>query len=258
MKIRKQSGCVVYRPSRGRSVEVLLVTSTNKGKWGFPKGGVEHNLTKKESAAKEVYEEAGVIGKITARLGEFTYNKEGRQQHVIMYAMRYKRKSPDWQEEGMRKRKWFTLNEARKVLSRRLRNFIDALENHLMDSEFMSTSSVNFRVDNSVGANTNNREFENVVRHLEEMPLLKDLAELQPVDIKVDGKSIRINSEDLNVRIIVSKANVHAKMLVIQYGYEGVSHTERVGLTKVNAVLNRVINQYFAHQNGTEGIGIGF
>ncbi len=270
MKVRKQSGCVVFR-EKGGKIQVLLITSSNKGIWTFPKGGVEHDLSKKASAAKEVLEEAGVLGKIIGRLGEFNYKKRGRQQRVVMYAMRYTKKAKEWDEEGERIRKWVDIDKARKILKAELRPFMDRLQQMLDDDDIIQQGKIqalsktytvagneNFKVDDSVGANTNNREFENVVRHLEEMQLLKELALIQPVLISVADKAVKIASLDLNIRIIVSKANVHAKMLVVQYAYEGVSHTERVGLTKVNAVLNRVINQYFAHQRGTEGIGLGF
>ena len=44
-------------------IEFLLV-QTRKGRWTFPKGGVESGLTHAESAALEAFEEAGVHGRI--------------------------------------------------------------------------------------------------------------------------------------------------------------------------------------------------
>lgn len=44
-------------------VEFLLVR-TRKGRWTFPKGGVDAGLTHAQSAALEAYEEAGVHGRI--------------------------------------------------------------------------------------------------------------------------------------------------------------------------------------------------
>jgi 8-oxo-dGTP pyrophosphatase MutT (NUDIX family) len=44
-------------------VEFLLVR-TRKGRWTFPKGGVDEGLTHAQSAALEAYEEAGVHGRI--------------------------------------------------------------------------------------------------------------------------------------------------------------------------------------------------
>jgi 8-oxo-dGTP pyrophosphatase MutT (NUDIX family) len=59
---RKQVAAVCYRVQDGE-VEFLLVR-TRKGRWIFPKGGVEAGLTHAESAALEALEEAGAHGRI--------------------------------------------------------------------------------------------------------------------------------------------------------------------------------------------------
>jgi 8-oxo-dGTP pyrophosphatase MutT (NUDIX family) len=59
---RKQVAAVCYRLQEGE-IEFLLVR-TRKGRWIFPKGGVEAGLTHAESAALEALEEAGAHGRI--------------------------------------------------------------------------------------------------------------------------------------------------------------------------------------------------
>jgi 8-oxo-dGTP pyrophosphatase MutT (NUDIX family) len=59
---RKQVAAVCYRLQDGE-LEFLLVR-TRKGRWIFPKGGVEPGLTFAESAALEAFEEAGAHGRI--------------------------------------------------------------------------------------------------------------------------------------------------------------------------------------------------
>jgi 8-oxo-dGTP pyrophosphatase MutT (NUDIX family) len=59
---RKQVAAVCYRVQDGE-IEFLLVR-TRKGRWIFPKGGVEAGLTHGESAALEALEEAGAHGRI--------------------------------------------------------------------------------------------------------------------------------------------------------------------------------------------------
>ena len=59
---RKQVAAVCYRVYDGE-IEFLLVR-TRKGRWIFPKGGVEAGLTHAESAALEALEEAGAHGRI--------------------------------------------------------------------------------------------------------------------------------------------------------------------------------------------------
>jgi 8-oxo-dGTP pyrophosphatase MutT (NUDIX family) len=58
----EQVAAVCYRV-RGAEVEFLLVR-TRKGRWTFPKGGVESGLTHSQAAALEAFEEAGVHGRI--------------------------------------------------------------------------------------------------------------------------------------------------------------------------------------------------
>lgn len=134
-KPRYQSGCIPYRDVDGVGRQVLLVKKkTRKAWWGFTKGGLEKHLTKKENAAKECWEEAGVTGTVTKKLGDFKYRKDNRKQIVYMFAMEFHTEFPTWQEMRMRKRKWFTLAEARDKLSREHHKFLDeiaALPRHL-------------------------------------------------------------------------------------------------------------------------------
>lgn len=127
-KIRYQSGCIPYRDVDGVR-QVLLVKKLKKGAWwGFTKGGAEKGLTKKENAAKECFEEAGVTGKVTKKIGSFEYVKDNARQIVQMYAMEFRAEAPNWLEKKLRKRKWFTLNEARDKLSREHHKMLTAIK----------------------------------------------------------------------------------------------------------------------------------
>src|SRR5438105_4099121 len=61
-----QVAAVCYR-RRGASVEFLLVNTNGSGKWTFPKGSPESNLSHSKSAEREAWEEAGVHGSIEER-----------------------------------------------------------------------------------------------------------------------------------------------------------------------------------------------
>lgn len=52
-------GAVVYRDVKGE-VRYLLIKNNRSAHWGFPKGHVEMNETKKETAYREVLEETGL------------------------------------------------------------------------------------------------------------------------------------------------------------------------------------------------------
>jgi 8-oxo-dGTP pyrophosphatase MutT (NUDIX family) len=62
LKECEQVAAVCYRV-RGGVIEFLLV-QTGKGRWIFPKGGVEPGLTHAQAAALEAFEEAGVHGRM--------------------------------------------------------------------------------------------------------------------------------------------------------------------------------------------------
>jgi 8-oxo-dGTP pyrophosphatase MutT (NUDIX family) len=71
-----KSAVIPYRLNNGK-LEILLVTSIKKKNWIVPKGYIEFNLTPFESAKKEAYEEAGVVGSNeTVEVGQFINEKE--------------------------------------------------------------------------------------------------------------------------------------------------------------------------------------
>jgi 8-oxo-dGTP pyrophosphatase MutT (NUDIX family) len=61
---RQQVAAICFR-ILSSGVEFLLVR-TRRGRWTFPKGGVQSGLTHAQSAALEAFEEAGVHGRIEA------------------------------------------------------------------------------------------------------------------------------------------------------------------------------------------------
>jgi len=89
-----------------------MITSIKKKKWIFPKGYLEFNLTAFESAKKEAYEEAGVIGENdTAELGSFISVKKNGKSFVKVFSMEVSEELKDFPEKNLRKKKWMTLSE---------------------------------------------------------------------------------------------------------------------------------------------------
>jgi 8-oxo-dGTP pyrophosphatase MutT (NUDIX family) len=73
---RVQFGALPYRFDGGVSVEVLLVTSREIGRWITPKGRPIKGFKPAETAAREAFEEAGVRGLVSGRpLGRYVYEK---------------------------------------------------------------------------------------------------------------------------------------------------------------------------------------
>lgn len=107
-----QSGVIPYRKNND-TLEILLITSIKKKKWIIPKGYVEFNLSPFESAKKEAFEEAGIIGSNeTYELGKIELKRENGVTHIRIFSMEVIKVLDDYPEKELRKRKWFDIKEA--------------------------------------------------------------------------------------------------------------------------------------------------
>src|SRR5690349_20187713 len=106
-----QSGVIPYRIKDGR-LEVALVTSSNGSRWTIPKGHIEPDMSPQDSAAKEAYEEAGLIGEVHQRcVGAYRYEKRQGLREVRVYFMAVTDVLREWPEEH-RRRRWLSVDEA--------------------------------------------------------------------------------------------------------------------------------------------------
>ena len=107
-----QSGVIPYRRKNGE-LQVLLITSIKRKRWILPKGYIEFNLSPFESAKKEAYEEAGVIGaNETVEIGSFKMHRAIGVCNIIIYSMEVLEVLDDYPEKDLRKRKWFSVKDA--------------------------------------------------------------------------------------------------------------------------------------------------
>ena len=109
--------------TRDGNTEVMLITSRDTGRWIIPKGWPEKNLTPAELAAREAYEEAGLIGSAGERpCGRYSYEKRlnsGKSTlcKVDVYLFRVEDELDDWPEKGQRDRRWMSPAEAALLIS---------------------------------------------------------------------------------------------------------------------------------------------
>jgi NUDIX domain-containing protein len=61
-----EAGALAFRRSKRHGLEILLISKRRAHKWGIPKGRLVPQLSFAENAAKEAFEEAGVIGRISS------------------------------------------------------------------------------------------------------------------------------------------------------------------------------------------------
>jgi 8-oxo-dGTP pyrophosphatase MutT (NUDIX family) len=112
-----QSAIIPYSIKDGE-LQILLITSIRKKKWIIPKGFIEFNLSAFESAKKEAFEEAGVVGtNETIELGSFTIKKYGGLTNIVVYSMEVEKFKDDYPEKNLRKRKWYSVEEAVEIIS---------------------------------------------------------------------------------------------------------------------------------------------
>ena len=98
---------------KGKKSEFLLITSRDTGRWIIPKGWAIKNLSEAETAEREAFEEAGVVGRIQSKpLGTFDYEKWlgggiSISCRVQVFALEVDHLEKSYPEAHQRQRKWF-------------------------------------------------------------------------------------------------------------------------------------------------------
>lgn len=107
---RRRSAIIPYRFADGR-LEILLITKSSGRGWGIPKGKIEAPLKPHISAAKEAFEEAGVIGFIhPVNVGTYLDNK-GSPIPTFLLEVEIKLGKKAWPEKEKRKRRWVAADD---------------------------------------------------------------------------------------------------------------------------------------------------
>lgn len=133
MQTIRQVAALPVRKTEAGSLEVLLVTSRDTGRWVLPKGWPSRRLKDQAAAAREAKQEAGVVGKISSKpIGNYSYRKiEGQTSRLVevsVYVLNVQKEKKRWQEQGERERRWFpVVVAARRVREPRLKLLLKAL-----------------------------------------------------------------------------------------------------------------------------------
>ena len=117
-----QYAALAYLLEKGGAATYLVVTSRRTGRWIFPKGQPEKGEDGWETAAREAFEEAGVVGTgLPQEVGRYRSLKFRadwvRPLDIVLYPVRIDRLLPDWEENGERERRMVTPAEAAALLS---------------------------------------------------------------------------------------------------------------------------------------------
>ena len=112
----------ICRDTKGR-LRVLMVTSRDTGRWVMPKGWLMDGKKPWHAAKIEALEEAGAVGFVSDRpIGHYHYKKRLKDDHkvlcrVTVYPMMVDRLKRRWKERKQRKRHWFSLRKAARLVN---------------------------------------------------------------------------------------------------------------------------------------------
>ena len=101
----------------------LLITSRGTGRWIIPKGWPMEGRSLPGAAAREAWEEAGVIGRIgRAEIGRYAYLKDqdegfALRVEVRVFPLHVSELSERFPESGARRRQWFDPAEAARLVA---------------------------------------------------------------------------------------------------------------------------------------------
>jgi 8-oxo-dGTP pyrophosphatase MutT (NUDIX family) len=96
---RVQYAALPYRSSNVRT-EVMLVTSREARRWIIPKGWPQKGKAPHRSAAREAFEEAGIVGTVGRRpIGSFAYKKRIKNGRLVAWSY-----AGDWVTRSIRRR----------------------------------------------------------------------------------------------------------------------------------------------------------
>jgi 8-oxo-dGTP pyrophosphatase MutT (NUDIX family) len=125
-----QSGVVPYLET-DEGLRLVLVTS-NSGRWIFPKGLTEDDMTPWDSAAQEALEEGGLLGAVdTKPLATYQYEKWGGTCTVDMYPMKVDRLLAEWDESDVRERAVVPIDRAADLIDPRQAPVLDSVRKAL-------------------------------------------------------------------------------------------------------------------------------
>jgi 8-oxo-dGTP pyrophosphatase MutT (NUDIX family) len=117
-RVISQFGALPFALDANGALRVLLVTTRGRRQWVIPKGWPMRNRTPADTAAREAFEEAGLVGAVVDHqpFGCYRYAKRRSARHEIyevsVFLFAVERQLAKWPEKAQRQTRWFDLEEA--------------------------------------------------------------------------------------------------------------------------------------------------
>ncbi len=114
---RRQVAALPFRKTASGEIEILLITSRETGRFIIPKGWPMKRLSDSDAAAREAYEEAGVVGKVRRKpIGEYRYWKRLERSFELLavdvYPLEVETQRAEWPEKNARRSGWLPQEDA--------------------------------------------------------------------------------------------------------------------------------------------------
>lgn len=106
-------GAIAYKKTK-KGIKICLVTSSRHvGTLTLPKGYVKQNETMPKAALRELFEEAGIVGKIIKKSRPILFSsKNDETDDVLYFFVKINQICTFWPEQHIRDRIFLTLDEA--------------------------------------------------------------------------------------------------------------------------------------------------